>query len=269
MSSSFPDRAPARLDATWSASHAAAEPLSALRIDPSVVLKQLALVIAILGLLHLAATPIYIYGPSADAGIHVKAARFFMLQNEKSLPTWFSTVLIAFNAILLWLNATAARQRTSGAIPWLALAVIFAFLSMDEMLVLHERVGTALGRHFRLGGWLNFPWIIAGSIFSAVVAVAFTGFLRRLPRRTARLFILSGAVYVGGALGVEGIESVTTGTIGFGLLYHLEVLVEEVMEMFGQALFAYALLDHLARQGAGLILAAGPADARRAAVGSR
>jgi hypothetical protein len=35
--------------------------------------------------------------------------------------------------------------------------------------------------------------------------------------------------------------------IGMGAVYYLEVLVEETMEMLGQSLFAFALLDHLAQ----------------------
>jgi len=46
----------------------------------------------------------------------------------------------------------------------------------------------------------------------------------------------------------------TVSKFGMGALFYLEVLVEESMEMFGQALFAYALLDHLAQQRVNVLL---------------
>lgn len=229
---------------------------AAVSMRPVAVLKVLTAITLILGLAHLAATPVFHYGLSANEGPHVKIARFFMLQQEAALSTWFTTVLIAFNMFLLALNATAARQFGTGSpAPWLVLAALFAYLSMDEMLVLHERAGQLLGRRLQLPGVLAyFPWVTLGAIFVAIAGLSFAGFLKRLPRRTAKLFLLSGGIYVGGALGIEVIEAATMKTYGPGLLYYFEVLVEETMEMFGQALFAYALLDHLARRRASIIL---------------
>lgn len=220
-------------------------------VPPIVMLKLLSVIIALFGLLHLAAMPIFVNGASASEGIHVKVGRFFMLMNENSVTTWFTVVLIALNAFLLALNATAARQLQTGSpLPWLILAVIIAYLSMDEMLELHERVGVAVAHGLKFSDKMAFPWVVTGLTFTAIVALSFIGFLRRLPRRTARLFILAGGVYVGGALGVEVIESLTVSKFGMGALFYIEVMVEECMEMFGQALFAYALLDHLAQKRA-------------------
>lgn len=224
-------------------------------VSPAALLRLLSVLIAVFGLLHLAALPIYANGTSATAGIYVKVGRFFMLQNENSITTWFTVVLIALNALLLSLNATAARQlRTGSALPWLILAVVIAYLSMDEMLELHERVGVAVAHSLNFSDKITFPWVVTGLTFTVVVALSFLGFLRRLPRRTAKLFILAGGIYVGGALGVEVIESLTVSKFGMGALFHIEVMVEECMEMFGQALFAYALLDHLAQKRAVLRL---------------
>jgi hypothetical protein len=113
----------------------------------------------------------------------------------------------------LLLCAAASRQtRTGSAVPWLSLAALFVFLSLDEMLSLHERVGSMIGLRFDIGGtsgggFLTFPWVIAGAVFTGVVGLASLGFLRRLPRRTAALFVLSGAIYAGAALGIEVIEA--------------------------------------------------------------
>lgn len=231
-------------------------------LEPASVLKVLVSVIAVLGLLHLVSMPVYVEGMKAADGVHVRIARFLMLQHERSVPTWFTIILISYNVALLALNAFAARQSGRGnVLHWLALLGTFTFLSMDEMLVLHERVGAAIGRAYKLDGALSFPWVIVGSIVTTIVGLSFIGFLYRLPRRTAGLFVLSGGLYVGAALGIEVIEAWTTHHIGFGAVYYLEVLVEETMEMFGQALFAYAMLDYLAQLRTCLVLRIGPSGA--------
>ena len=78
-------------------------------------------------------------------------------------------------------------------------------------------------------------------------ATAYLPFLWALPARTRWLFILSGAIYIGGAVGVEWAtiwyeENDQLNT----LAYNLWNAVEESMEMTGVILFIYALLGHIA-----------------------
>lgn len=234
---------------------ASARPERRVGLSPASVLRVLAVIILVFGLLHLAAMPVFVQGTKASEGIYVRVARFIMLQNERSIPTWFSIILIGWNVVLLGLTAMVVRRtRSSSPLPWLALAAVFSFLSLDEMMVLHERVGNAIGTQFHLSGVLTFPWVITGSVFTLLVGLGFTGFLLRLPRRTAALFLASGGIFVGGALGFEMVEAATVDMAGFGAAFYLEVLVEEMMEMFGQALFSFALLDHLAQAGIVLML---------------
>ena len=87
----------------------------------------------------------------------------------------------------------------------------------------------------------------AACVIVLVVATAYLPFLRALPVRTRWLFILSGAIYVGGAVGVEW------ATIWYEdndqldtLAYNLWNAVEEFMEMAGVILFIYTLLRHIA-----------------------
>lgn len=242
----------------------AAEAPGALVIDPAIAFRLLLAVIAVLGLLHLAGMPVYVYGMKGADGLHVRAARYFMLHEERTVPTWFSTVLIAMNMVLLGLNALASRQirGANSMLSWLSLAAVFAFLSLDEQITIHEAIGDRIGTAYDVDGFLAFPWIIAGSAFTAIVGLSYIGFLRRLPGRTARLFLLSAGIYIGGALIVEMIEGHTISTVGFGAAYYLLVTAEETMEMLGQALFLFALLDHLAMTGRPIVLV--PAAGRAA-----
>lgn len=53
---------------------------------------------------------------------------------------------------------------------------------------------------------LYFAWVIPYAVFAVVVAVAFVRFLGHLPSRTRLGFLVSGGLYVSGALGLELLE---------------------------------------------------------------
>jgi hypothetical protein len=77
----------------------------------------------------------------------------------------------------------------------------------------------------------------------------FLPFLLRLPRRTAIAFALSGAIYLGGALGVELFEGAWREGHGHrNVVYHALVTLEEAMEMVGLIFFINALMRHIARR---------------------
>lgn len=69
----------------------------------------------------------------------------------------------------------------------------------------------------------------------------------RLPARTAFLFVVSGAVYVGGAIGFELIGGYYAKANGVeNLTYSMISTVEESLEMSGVIVFIYALLKYIA-----------------------
>ena len=116
-------------------------------------------------------------------------------------------------------------------------------MAFDEMLEFHEQ----LSKLFSLEGVLHFSWIVPAGILVLALGAAYIPFLRALPRRIALRFVLAGAVYVGGAVGMElplGWWTVHHGedNLGYGLIDALE----EALEMLGSNLFVLALLDHLA-----------------------
>src|SRR3982751_4790319 len=65
--------------------------------------------------------------------------RLVWLDGECNIPSWFSSCLLLVCALLLALIAAAQRQRPKAWFGhWLALALIFGFLSLDETAQLHE-----------------------------------------------------------------------------------------------------------------------------------
>jgi hypothetical protein len=176
------------------------------------------------------------------------------LDRESNLPAFYSTLLVLANAGLVALTGTLYRgQRRANTWYWFFLAAMFLFLAFDEAFAVHEQIGlairSALGN--RRAAHLNFA--IAGFAFTVVIAVLSIRFLMRLDRRTRLLMIVSGAVFVGGALGFEILGGLRHEVVRSTVqkpdpVYLALVAGEETLEMLGMALFGYALLDHLRAQ---------------------
>ena len=89
-------------------------------------------------------------------------------------------------------------------------------------------------------------WAIPGGIVALLVGIAYLSFLAKLPRRTAVWFVIGGAVFVGGAVGVELFtERYLHNDELDSLGYYLWNGVEEGMEMAGVLIFLRAVLQSM------------------------
>ena len=76
---------------------------------------------------------------------------------------------------------------------WLVLSFIFLYLSIDEAVQLHERVGVIIENNFNPTGYLSWGWVIPyGLLFIIFSAVYYFKFLPQLPKKIFWLFIISG-----------------------------------------------------------------------------
>ena len=175
--------------------------------------------------------------PADDPPPHLT---FFALGYEVNLPSWYSALLLALCALLLALCAAAApvdRPR------WRLLALGFLYISLDELVGLHEAVD-ALFTGTR--GLLYYGWVIPAGALVLALAALYRPFLARLPPPPRRRVLLAAALYLSGALLLElplGLVAERAGPEG--LAYALLDLTEETLEIAGLTLFALALLDHL------------------------
>ena len=195
-------------------------------------------------------------------------ARQFNFVEEGNLANFYQGLQLVLAAVLLlivWRGKVQSRERHRGH--WLGLGLIFLFLGADEIAQIHETTianTIAALRHSESGGmatevaaaglrhsepdktgwfWLYVPLL-------AAFGAAYLPFLMRLPRRIAVLFIVAGAIYVGGAIGVEKFVNWFAGkygddTVGYVLIDNLG----EFMESTGIALFVYAILCQMAHEG--------------------
>jgi hypothetical protein len=181
----------------------------------------------------------------------------FDLDAEQNLPTLFSAALFLAGAVLSAILWTAGRVEGSAEIMWFILAGVFAFLGMDEFFAWHERLVSPIRSAFQTSGLLYFAWVIPYALTSIVLGLALVPLLRRIEPPVRNYLILSGVVYVVGAVGFEmlggwyyeGLHTKKT------FMWVALTTLEELLEMIGLSLLVYALLVHIvARHGGFAIL---------------
>jgi hypothetical protein len=173
----------------------------------------------------------------------------FDVTTESSIPTWYSSSALLVACVVLALIARAKYlEHNRWFAHWLVLCLLFLGLSIDEIAMGHEMVNTAMTWVVEGHGLFFNPWVIPASIFVGVVGLSYLPFLLHVERRTAVLFLLAGALYVGGALGIDGLGGDLAEHFGSqSIQVNTSECIEELFELLGQLLFIYALLDYFRR----------------------
>ncbi|MDF1702333.1 MAG: hypothetical protein P1V36_14375 [Planctomycetota bacterium] len=214
------------------------------RIDPQRVALALAAVAFVLVLLNIGSAWLW-----ADDGLDLvsyKYVNMFDLDEEESFGTWFSAAILLLAGQLTLLVARSSKRTGDGLwVWWFVLGLGFHYLSIDEVAGMHEFLNTygeeLLGISER---WTTYA--LVGVVLLTVAYVPFLQALRRQGRtRTLALLILSGGLYVGGAVGAEWLspsDPAAFSRVAYAVGW---VSLEEGLEMAGVILVIYGLLDAL------------------------
>jgi hypothetical protein len=174
----------------------------------------------------------------------------FDVSEEQNIPTFFSVLLLSCAALLLTvITALKKKQNDPDVSRWTILAFGFLLMAVDEGWSFHERLVAPVRGLLGDGpyGILYLAWVIPGIAVVVILALFFLTFLMRLPAKTRFTFMFAGALYVGGALGVELAEGYYAELHGStNLIFNLMSSVEESLEMAGVIVFIYALLKYIA-----------------------
>jgi hypothetical protein len=169
----------------------------------------------------------------------------FYVDSENNVPTYFSSLLLLFCSVALLFAGRGGESSPYMRKRWYVLSLVFLLLSMDEVAGIHELFTEPLRRAFHLSGLLYFGWVVIAVPVLIVLFLYILGFLKRLPARTARLFITSGIVYVLGSVGMEMLGGSYYAHVGVeNFACTLFATLEEGLETAGAILFLYSLLDY-------------------------
>ena len=217
-----------------------------INISPRQITKLLSCIVLILTVIH-CTLQFLEFGLGFDRISHVRT--IFDFEYDNNLTTWYSSITLLICSLLLTIIAIAKKKdRDRYSLHWKILAVIFAIMSLDEVAMLHERAGNLIDilSPVEYTGWLNYQWVLLGIPLTAIIAIAYLKFMLHLPARTRNLFFLAGALFVGGALGLEMLSghqaSLNTSS---QFLYKLYMTIEELWEKLGVLVFIYALLTYM------------------------
>lgn len=219
-------------------------------INPHSVARVLVFIVCAIGAGYVATKLVQVYiAPTRNFGLY----DYFHLGKEANLPSYVSALLILGAGILCGL--IALHQRQTGSLlarHWSILTSGLLFMSLDEATQIHDGVlGPLFNSYFGGGtGVWYFGWYIPFIPLIVSIVIYFIPFLKRMQRRFIVLFVLAGCVYVGGAVGVEMIQShISYYKIGGGAMA-ASLLVEEMCEMLGIVVLIYTLLSYMAEEQA-------------------
>lgn len=180
---------------------------------------------------------------------------FFDFNAEHNMPTFFSSVSLMFCSLLLTIITFAKKKSGERSIRWLGLVVVLLFLSIDELMMIHDRLNTIVRSGLNIPGLTYSAWIIPYAIASIIFLLVYVKFVFNLPARTRLLFIIALSIYVLSAIGFEIVEGrlfelYGSNNITFIVLY----TIEELLEMASVVIFIYALTSYIGSEFKGLRL---------------
>ena len=178
-----------------------------------------------------------------------KLVKLFYVEYELNVPAFFSMMLLLFASLLLAIvTVLKKRENAPYVLQWTILSFGFLFMSFDEIASVHERLiepmrAILCEEHL---GVLYFAWVVPAIPLVMFLGFFFLKFLWNLPPSTKISFVIAAALYLGGAIGFELIESRHCEIYGKeNLAYMIMTTVEESMEMGGAIVFIWALLSYL------------------------
>lgn len=168
----------------------------------------------------------------------------FNMNLEANVPAWYSAFLMIVSSglsLLIYKVKTFPEKKY-----FLGMSVIFLMMSVDEISSIHEIMNNPVRNLLNVGSLFYWAWIVPGLLFIMVLGFAFSQFFMMIDKRIRKLFILSGFIYIIGAIGFEMLGGwLYSNKLGNSYYYMFEVVMEESLEMFGLLLFIYTLIEHI------------------------
>ena len=170
------------------------------------------------------------------------------MDRELNLPTLFSSALLLSAALLM--QRIGLSRESVVARDWRLLSKVFIFLALDEVMQIHEILIIPGLRH-QVHPALASTWVVPYAVAFVILLWRLRGFLWAIPKATTSRLLRAGAVYVGGAIGMEMIGSFAVRSSLIRLhspWYGAITGLEETLELLGTILLIDALIRELLHQ---------------------
>jgi hypothetical protein len=218
------------------------------RRPPSLIILRTALLaIGVLVVLHLLLQYLNLQVYNEANGRIFELSNRLDLDDETSVPSWFSHVLLLTIGLAAGL---AAYLQTEKRLRWIwgSIASLSVIMSLDEAASLHEHSLQTLHVYvFKEAAptVMQNAWLLVLPIVLALAIASGYVLYNYFPRRTAKLFILGGVIFLTGAVAVD-LLSTAVSEESFA---HQGVMVgvEESLELVGATIILYAIVDYIER----------------------
>ncbi len=221
------------------------------------------------------------YGRATNIGA---IRRLFNTAREDGLASWLGTTQTLLAALTLWFTYIIARPQPKPRwwkAAWLALALFFTYMAIDDGAELHERLGTTVETLKEdssplLASFPSYTWQVLFLPFFGAFGLFMLVFLwKELDTRSSRLVLVSAigclalAVVLDFFEGLEPDHALTVHTYisentnfdaraqarfarpGYDTLQHFSRSAEETLEMLANSLLWFLFLRNLPRVSSG------------------
>lgn len=169
---------------------------------------------------------------------------------EKNIPSIFSSLLHLFSSVLLASVALLGLKTKPGNSFWWGLSFIFFFLSLDELLRIHEKIQGPSGSIMESSGLFLYGWILYYSIGLLIIGMLLIRPFFKLPKITIKRFITAGTIFLFGAVVLENIagwfildRNIIPEQINLTPQLFIISTLEELCEMIGVSYFIFGILE--------------------------
>jgi hypothetical protein len=167
------------------------------------------------------------------------------LDDETSVPTWFSQILFLAIGISALLAAYLQTNKASRRL-WGFIAAVGLVFSMDEAASLHEFILQSIHLIFFQDSaptiFKNAWWLIMPLILLAATGL-FWQMIRLLPKRTLYIFWTGGIIFLIGTIVIDALTvAVPKDTF---LSQGVMVGIEETLELLANIIILYAISDYI------------------------
>ncbi len=214
---------------------------------PKKVSLSLLLMVVLLTFIHSLVLVVYFSFDNSDGFIFIQ---WFDLDIENNVPSLYSSFALGICSVIFFIIAVhKAKPLDYEKLCWFGLGFIFLFLAIDEWFQVHEGIGNIVENYINATGLLYFPWIIPYGFAVLVFVLIYLKFILFLPKKTAILFILTGTVYLIGAIFFDMLGGREAELHGFdSVTYSILYTIEEFLEMISIVVLIYSLLSYIERE---------------------